>query len=135
MTRPSRRTTFCTRTTASVWPPWPIWTSCRQGRDPDCRAAEDQAGHRLADPGAGAGCARLIDRPKGGAGRWRGHPSFLGGRHGFDHIIIGSGINGLVAAAMLAKKGDRVLVLERERPPWRLPAHRGQARCRGSIMT
>ncbi len=32
----------------------------------------------------------------------------------FDHIIIGSGINGLVAAAMLAIKGDRVLVLERE---------------------
>ena len=31
----------------------------------------------------------------------------------FDHIIIGSGINGLVAAAMLAKKGRRVLVLER----------------------
>lgn len=31
-----------------------------------------------------------------------------------DHIIIGSGINGLVAAAMLALKGDRVLVLERE---------------------
>ena len=33
---------------------------------------------------------------------------------GFDHIIIGSGINGLVAAALLALKGDRVLVLERE---------------------
>ena len=32
----------------------------------------------------------------------------------FDHIIIGSGINALVAAAMLARKGDRVLVLERE---------------------
>ena len=31
----------------------------------------------------------------------------------FDHIIIGSGINGLVAAALLAKKGRRVLVLER----------------------
>ena len=31
-----------------------------------------------------------------------------------DHIIIGSGINGLVAAALLALKGDRVLVLERE---------------------
>jgi phytoene dehydrogenase-like protein len=31
-----------------------------------------------------------------------------------DHVIIGSGINALVAAAMLACKGDRVLVLERE---------------------
>ena len=31
-----------------------------------------------------------------------------------DHVIIGSGINALVAAAMLALKGDRVLVLERE---------------------
>ena len=32
----------------------------------------------------------------------------------FDHIIIGSGINGLVAASLLALKGDKVLVLERE---------------------
>jgi len=31
-----------------------------------------------------------------------------------DHLIIGSGINALVAAAMLARKGKRVLVLERE---------------------
>ncbi len=31
-----------------------------------------------------------------------------------DHIIIGSGINGLVAASLLALKGRRVLVLERE---------------------
>jgi phytoene dehydrogenase-like protein len=30
-----------------------------------------------------------------------------------DHIIVGSGINGLVAAAMLGRKGHRVLVLER----------------------
>lgn len=33
---------------------------------------------------------------------------------GYDHIIIGSGINGLVAAAMLSKAGARVLLLERE---------------------
>ena len=31
-----------------------------------------------------------------------------------DHVIIGSGINGLVAASLLALKGRRVLVLERE---------------------
>ncbi|KIC48665.1 NAD(P)/FAD-dependent oxidoreductase [Tateyamaria sp. ANG-S1] len=31
-----------------------------------------------------------------------------------DHLVIGSGINGLVAAAMLAKSGARVLVIERE---------------------
>lgn len=30
-----------------------------------------------------------------------------------DHVIIGSGINALVAAAMLGLKGDRVVVLER----------------------
>ena len=30
------------------------------------------------------------------------------------HVIIGSGINALVAGAMLARNGDRVLVLERE---------------------
>ena len=32
----------------------------------------------------------------------------------FDHIIVGSGINALVAAAMLSAKGKRVVVLERE---------------------
>jgi len=31
----------------------------------------------------------------------------------YDHIIIGSGINGLVASAMLARRGERVLLLER----------------------
>ncbi|MFK7754435.1 MAG: phytoene desaturase family protein [Sedimentitalea sp.] len=31
-----------------------------------------------------------------------------------DHLIIGSGINALVAAAMLSRKGDSVLVIERE---------------------
>lgn len=34
-----------------------------------------------------------------------------------DHVIIGSGINALVAAAMLSLKGDRVLLLEREAVP------------------
>lgn len=34
-----------------------------------------------------------------------------------DHVFIGSGINGLVAASLLALKGDRVLVLERESVP------------------
>lgn len=34
-----------------------------------------------------------------------------------DHIIIGSGINGLVAGAMLARKGDRVILLERSDRP------------------
>lgn len=34
-----------------------------------------------------------------------------------DHVIIGSGINGLVAAALLALKGRRVLVLERADRP------------------
>lgn len=33
---------------------------------------------------------------------------------GLPHIVIGSGINALVTAALLAKKGRRVLVLERE---------------------
>jgi phytoene dehydrogenase-like protein len=32
----------------------------------------------------------------------------------FDHLIIGSGINALVAAALLSRKGDSVLVIERE---------------------
>ncbi|SFE13107.1 Phytoene dehydrogenase-related protein [Sulfitobacter brevis] len=32
----------------------------------------------------------------------------------FDHLIIGSGINALVAAALLSRKGDSVLVVERE---------------------
>jgi len=36
---------------------------------------------------------------------------------GPDHVIIGSGINALVAGAMLALKGDRVLLLEREAVP------------------
>lgn len=34
-----------------------------------------------------------------------------------DHVIIGSGINGLVAASLLALKGDKVLVLERNPVP------------------
>ena len=31
----------------------------------------------------------------------------------YDHIIVGAGINSLVCAALLAKRGDKVLVLER----------------------
>ena len=34
-----------------------------------------------------------------------------------DHILIGSGINALVAGAMLALKGDKVLLLERNATP------------------
>jgi phytoene dehydrogenase-like protein len=34
-----------------------------------------------------------------------------------DHVIIGSGINGLVAASLLTLKGDRVTVPEREAVP------------------
>lgn len=34
-----------------------------------------------------------------------------------DHVIVGSGINALVAGALLALKGDRVLLLEREAVP------------------
>lgn len=34
-----------------------------------------------------------------------------------DHVIIGTGINALVAGALLALKGDRVLLLERETVP------------------
>ncbi len=34
-----------------------------------------------------------------------------------DHVIIGSGINALVAGALLALKGNRVLLLEREAVP------------------
>ncbi|HQU69119.1 MAG TPA: NAD(P)/FAD-dependent oxidoreductase [Albidovulum sp.] len=34
-----------------------------------------------------------------------------------DHVIIGTGINALVAGALLALKGDRVLLLEREAVP------------------
>lgn len=35
----------------------------------------------------------------------------------FDCIVVGSGINGLVCAAMLGRKGYKVLVLERESEP------------------
>ena len=45
--------------------------------------------------------------PGGGAG-----PAIPDGP--WDRIVVGSGINGLVAAAMLGGKGRRVLVLERE---------------------
>jgi phytoene dehydrogenase-like protein len=31
----------------------------------------------------------------------------------YDHIIVGSGINSLVCASLLARRGDRVLLLER----------------------
>ena len=31
-----------------------------------------------------------------------------------DHVIIGTGINALVAGALLSRKGKKVLLLERE---------------------
>jgi len=31
----------------------------------------------------------------------------------YDHVVVGAGINGLVAAALLSKRGSKVLVLER----------------------
>ena len=34
-------------------------------------------------------------------------------QNNYDYILIGAGHNGLVAAAYLAKKGKKVLVLER----------------------
>ncbi|NKB38526.1 MAG: NAD(P)-binding protein [Gammaproteobacteria bacterium] len=35
----------------------------------------------------------------------------------YDHIIVGAGINSLVCAALLSKKGDKVLLLERNDRP------------------
>ncbi len=35
----------------------------------------------------------------------------------YDHIIVGSGINSLVCASLLAKRGDKVLLLERNDRP------------------
>ena len=46
----------------------------------------------------------------------------------YDYVIVGGGINALVAAAMLGKKGRKALVLERNDRDRRLPAHRGDHR-------
>ena len=69
-----------------------------EGRDPDRGAAEIRQRHRKPDPRAGAGAEALRSADDGRA----------------DYIIVGSGINGLTCAALLGKKGRRVLVLERE---------------------
>ena len=87
-----------------------------QGRDPDRRAAEDRARHRQPDPRAGAGAE---EAEPGGESRVEREP---------DHIIVGSGINALVCAAMLAGKGGQGAGARAQRPHRRLHPHRGSDR-------
>ena len=52
-----------------------------------------------------------------------------------DYVIAGSGINALVAASLLALKGRKVLVLERNAGHRRLHPHARRRRFRASRMT
>src|SRR5262249_3030989 len=65
-------------------------------------AAEDKTRHRQPDPRAGARAEELRELKRQEASV--SEP---------DHLIVGSGINALVCAAILAGKGGKVLVLER----------------------
>ena len=76
-----------------------------EGRDPDRRAAEDRERHRQPDPRAGAGAEEV--------GAVAGSQEAMLDMTAPDYIIVGSGINALVCAALLGRKGGKVLVLER----------------------
>ena len=73
-------------------------TTPRPAVDPRHRAAQNCQRHRLPDPGA----------------RFDPRLSEERAMTSTDIAIIGSGINALVAGAMLAKSGKRVVVFERE---------------------
>ena len=46
----------------------------------------------------------------------------------FDNIVIGAGLYGLYAALFFAKRGNRVLVLERDPAPFMRATYINQAR-------
>ena len=79
--------------------PLPSRQAAAQGSDPDRGAAEDRQRHR--QPAARARARAAASRPGGAT------------MAAADYVIVGSGINALVAAALLGRKGHKVLVLER----------------------